>query len=173
MVVLVGFMGSGKTTVGAAVARRLKTRFIDLDTLIELSSGCPIAEIFENQGEQAFRELEHRELRALLAKPRSESWVVALGGGAFAQPRNTELIQRSGAQVVWLDAPPEILLERCREHADSRPLSRDPDTFLKLWRERLPFYARAHLRVDATLPLTDVVEQIVAGLQGLPSKAGG
>jgi shikimate kinase len=165
MVFLIGFMGSGKTTVGAALARRLGTRFIDLDALIELAAGCSIAEIFDHQGEPAFRELEHLELRNLLAKPRNKAYVVALGGGAFAQPRNLELIEQAGAAVAWLDAPPEVLLERCRQHPPARPLARDPDAFLRLWRERIPFYERARLRVDATLPVADVIEQILAQLK--------
>ena len=165
MVFLIGFMGSGKTTVGAALARRLGTRFIDLDALIELTAGCSIAEIFDRQGEPAFRELEHRELRNLLAKPRNTACVVALGGGAFAQQRNLELIDQAGAAVVWLDAPPQVLLERCRQHPPTRPLARDPAAFLRLWRERIPFYERARRRVDATLPVVDVVEQILAQLK--------
>ena len=139
MILLIGFMGSGKTTAGAALARRLGTRFIDLDALIELAAGCSIAEIFDRQGEPAFRELEHRELRNVLAKPRNQACVVALGGGAFAQRRNLELIEQTGAPVVWLDAPPEVLLERCRQHTPARPLARDPHAFLTLWRQRIPF----------------------------------
>jgi shikimate kinase len=178
VIFLVGFMGSGKTTVGAALARRLHARFVDLDTCIELTAGCSIAEIFEYQGEAVFRTMEHRELRAVIAKcqqsrsalrdgsaaPLEEGCVVALGGGAFAQQRNLDLIAQAGAATVWLDAPPEVLLERCRQYGDARPLARQAGTFLKLYRERLPFYAGAGLRVDATAPLADVIKQILSGL---------
>lgn len=165
-------MGSGKSAVGQALARRWNCPFLDLDSRIEAAAGCPIPEIFDRQGEAAFRDLEHRELRAVLRGAKNARAVVALGGGAFAQPANVELIEQSGGLTVWLDAPDEILLERCTRHHTDRPLARDPERFRNLCRERLPFYARARLRVDATAPMEAVVEQILAGL-GPASRQGG
>ncbi len=156
-------MGCGKTTVGQALAQRLSCRFLDLDQRIEAAAGSTIAEIFDRQGETAFRELEHRELRAALSELGQGPAVVALGGGAFVQPQNLALVEQSGGLTVWLDAPLETLLERCGQHGDTRPLARDPESFRRLYRERLPFYARARLRVDAAATVESVVETILAG----------
>ena len=159
-------MGSGKSTVGRALARRLNCSFLDLDTRIEATAGCSIAEIFDHRGEAVFRDLEQRELRAALEEPNATA-VLALGGGAFVQPQNAALIAQSGGLTVWLDAPEEVLLNRCESGEGTRPLAHDPNRFHRLYRERLPFYARARLRVDATAAPESVVEQILAGL-GLP-----
>jgi shikimate kinase len=155
-------MGSGKTTVGRILAGNLGWEFVDLDDRIELAAGKPIPEIFDADGEPAFREIEHQQLRTVLQDGGGE--VVALGGGAFVEPRNSELIARSGAFTVWLDVPPEILRQRCA-HATNRPLARDPAQFDRLYQERLPFYSRAQLRVDATVTPLNVVEEIVAALR--------
>ncbi len=167
---LVGFMGSGKSTVGPLLARRWNCPFIELDERIEEAAGNSIPEIFDHRGEAAFRDLEHQALRAALDQSREETAVVALGGGAFVQPRNAELIAQSGGFTIWLDAPAEILMERCGSAA-GRPLARDPDRFQRLYRERLPFYARAQMRVDAAAAVESVVEQILAGVPRVP--AGG
>jgi shikimate kinase len=208
MIFLIGFMGSGKSTVGPLLAERLGCGFLDLDTRIEAAAGCTISEIFDRQGEAAFRELEHRELAKVLeqvpenAACPGKPWgilpasrgrepfsplagsmphglpgqaafpgVVALGGGAFAQFRNVALVERSGAVSVWLDAPAEVLLARCAAQDAGRPLAHDPRRFLELHRERLPFYARAGLRVDAAAPAERVVEEILARI-GSKSEAG-
>ena len=164
MVFLVGFMGSGKTSVGRDVAERLGCAFIDLDERIERAAGCSIAEIFERQGEAAFRDLEQQELRRVLEEGRGARAVVALGGGAFAQPRNAEAIDEAGALTVWLDAPADVLLARCGPVRDDRPLARDPERFASLHRGRLPFYARAAVHVDAAQPLPAVVELVLAAI---------
>ena len=172
MVFLIGFMGSGKSVAGQALARCLNCRFLDLDARIEEAAGCSIPEIFDRQGEAAFRELEHQQLHRLLSEVGEATVVVALGGGAFAQPRNVELVEQSGGFTVWLDGPPELLLERCRRHGTDRPLARDPERFRALYRERIPFYARARLRVEATDATESVVEGILAGLAALPARRG-
>ena len=172
MVFLIGFMGSGKSVAGQALARRLECRFLDLDARIEEAAGCSIPEIFDRQGEAAFRELEHQQLYRLLSELGEATAVVALGGGAFAQPRNVELVEQSGGFTVWLDGPPELLRERCRRHGTDRPLARDPERFRALYRERIPFYARARLRVEATRATESVVEEVLAGLAALPARRG-
>lgn len=197
MIFLVGFMGSGKSTVGPELARRLNCSFLDLDDRIIEAAGCPIAEIFDRLGEAAFREIEHRELARLLdeqgtgetpastgevpaasagaarlsgfppgageqtSRSRSQAGVVALGGGAFAEERNVALLEARGAATVWLDAPADVLLQRCAQHGADRPLARDAGRFFRLHRERLPFYARARVRVNAAAPVENVVEEIL------------
>ena len=170
MVFLIGFMGSGKSVVGQALARRLDYSFLDLDDRIEATTGCSIPKIFDRQGEAAFRELEHQQLQRLLSEVGDASAVVALGGGAFAQPRNVELLEQSGGCTVWLDGPPELLLERCQRHGTDRPLARDPERFRALYRERIPFYARARLRVEAAGATESVVKEILDALATLPAR---
>ena len=165
-------MGSGKSVAGQALARRLDCRFLDLDARIEETAGCSIPEIFDRQGEAAFRDLEHQQLYRLLSELGEATAVVALGGGAFAQPRNVALVEQSGRFSVWLDGPPELLLERCRRHGTDRPLARDPERFRALYRGRIPFYARARLRVEAAGATESVVEEILAGLSALPARRG-
>src|SRR6185437_11063506 len=100
---LVGFMASGKTTIGRAVADELGWPFTDIDSEIESCQGKSIAEIFLNEGETVFRDLETEAIRTrVMAIEAGNPCVVALGGGAFVQPRNWELIQNNGI-AVWLD----------------------------------------------------------------------
>ena len=113
-VFLVGFMGAGKTSVGRALARRLQWQFVDLDQRIETQTGLAVAEIFAGSGEEAFRRLETATLRALLAELRDGSpAVVALGGGAPLREENAALLAACGAPQVFLDAPFEVVRERC------------------------------------------------------------
>ncbi len=118
---LVGMMGAGKSTVGRALARRLRRPFSDLDREIEREAGCKVAEIFEREGESGFRARERRAI----AEQAGRAAVVALGGGAIAQPGAAERLAASGT-VVYLKATPETLLERIGE-ARTRPLLRDLD----------------------------------------------
>ena len=160
---LVGFMGSGKTTVGRMLAQRLAWKFIDLDQSIEAAEGRTIAEIFARGGEAAFRKREQEVLARLLREaPQQSGRVVALGGGTFAQPENLELLQRAQAITIWLECPVEQLLMRCVLMAN-RPLFRDETSFRQLYAERLPFYQQATYRVQ-TGPgdPTEVLQQILA-----------
>lgn len=158
-------MASGKTTVGRAVTERLSAAFIDLDERIETAAGRPIPAIFDQEGEPRFRDMEHEQLRTAIEQARRGSAVIALGGGAFAEPRNVAEIAASGGITVWLDAPVETLLARCAREAGTRPLARDTQRFRRLYRERLPFYERADLRIDASGPAADVVEQVLQGIR--------
>ena len=163
LVCLTGFMGSGKTTVGQLLARQLAWRFVDLDTRIEQRAGLTITQIFERQGEPLFRQIEHEELRRALGEATDQParTVIALGGGTWAQPPNTELLRRSSAVVVWLDCPMDVLLARCVTMTH-RPLFRDEASFRKLYAERLPFYQQADYRVESSTDPRRVVEQILA-----------
>lgn len=161
---LLGFMGSGKSTVGQLLAARLKCAFVDLDERIERAEGRTISEIFAADGEPAFRAIETRELRKLLGEARAApSAVVALGGGVFAQAENRRLLQDSGGLTVFLDCPLEELQRRCHgfEH---RPLARDPHAARALFEARLPFYRQAALTVDASGPAEQTAETIASSL---------
>ncbi len=144
MIVLVGFMGSGKTTVGRRLAQRLNLPFVDLDDRIEAAEGRAISDIFAHDGEPAFRDLEHRELGLALAG----EGVLALGGGAYVQPRNRDLL-RGQAKVIWLDVPFERALRRV-SGAGHRPLAKDPVKFAELFEARRAAYAQA----DHAIPIT-------------------
>jgi shikimate kinase len=159
LIYLLGFMGSGKSTVGSLLASALGWPLIDLDTLIEAGQGLSIREIFENSGESFFRQIEHA---ALTEASKAEPAVIALGGGTFAQPPNVELIRESGGATVWLDCPPEVLRTRCAG-LENRPLFRDEDSFSQLFAERLPYYRLADFRVstEGRKP-EEVVEQILS-----------
>ena len=160
---LAGFMGSGKTTIGKLLAAQLAWRFVDLDEEIENCAGLPIAEIFSRSGEPAFRDIEHECLVRVLgsATGQESSFVLALGGGTFAQPRNVALLRDAGAVVLWLDCPVEELLARCVLMPD-RPLFRDEASFRKLYEERLPFYQQADYRVAGHADPREAVEKIRA-----------
>src|ERR1700674_5926743 len=103
---LAGFMGSGKTTIGALLARQLAWRFVDLDDCIEAAAGLRIPEIFERLGEAAFRQIEADQLRAALGRAleHQEFVVLALGGGTYAQAGAPGFLRADGGSVIWLDA---------------------------------------------------------------------
>lgn len=142
-------MGAGKTSVGQVLARRLGWRFVDLDQRIEMRERRSIAEIFRALGEDAFRQIETAALRELLAEmPSSSPLVVALGGGAPLQEENASLLTGYGAPQVFLDAPFDVLCERCRETAAARPLFRQEEHARRLYEARRPYYLKAPFRVE-------------------------
>lgn len=146
---LVGFMGTGKTTLGRPVAERLGLAFVDLDLWIEQSSGMSVAEIFAVEGERNFRKRESDALAEIVSQ-RSEG-VIATGGGAFTVEANRLLMKRSGT-VVWLDVPTDQLLARIG--TGSRPLWTTPDEVRRLHERRRPIYQRAdhHLELSNAEP---------------------
>ncbi|WP_321472777.1 shikimate kinase [uncultured Paludibaculum sp.] len=143
---LVGFMGSGKTTVGRSLAKYLGWRFADLDEDIEAREQKPIGQIFDQHGEEEFRRIESDALKRRVADvARGVPWVISVGGGCFSQARNFELIQNHGLSI-WLDAPLELIRSRVA-HSTHRPLARDPEKFETLYWERRPFYDKSDYRV--------------------------
>jgi shikimate kinase len=159
---LVGFMASGKTTIGRAVAEQLGWPFTDIDSEIEALQGRSIAEIFLSEGEAVFRELETHAIRKRVSEIEAGNpCVVALGGGAFVQPKNWELIQNNGV-AVWLDCTLETIRKRLGEDT-TRPLAMDRGSALqKLYEDRRPLYARADFRIDVdTADLPEIVQKIL------------
>lgn len=160
---MVGFMACGKSTVSQLVAARLGWQFVDLDQEIEREQGTTIASIFRDRGEAEFRRLESAAVRAHVRSAQSGNpVVVALGGGAFAQPENFELLAEHGV-TVWLDCPLDVLKERVAADA-TRPLAGDPVHFECLYLSRRPSYARADYRIDTTGMSAEQVADAVLAL---------
>lgn len=144
---LVGFMGSGKSTVGRGVARHLGWRFTDLDEDIEARAQMTISAIFETRGEESFRALESEVLRWRVQDvARGIPWVIAVGGGCFARPDNLEVIQNHGISI-WLDAPLEMIRARIAG-STHRPLAQDPKRFAELYEQRRAAYEKADYRIE-------------------------
>jgi shikimate kinase len=165
---LVGFMATGKSTVGRHLAARLRWRFEDIDHLIEVREKRTIAEIFAKQGEPYFRAVE-KEMLALLRPLRHV--VVATGGGTFADPENRAAINLDGASV-WIDVPLAELIARIPLDG-RRPLASDRAQLERLYAARTESYRMAHLRANASRsPASAVVDQIIDALNALPPTLG-
>ena len=163
---LVGMMGAGKSAVGRPLAEALGYRFVDADTAIEAVAGRPIPQIFAEQGEAGFRELETAVIGQIAAW---HSLVVATGGGVVTRPENWGHM-RQGV-VIWLDAPEELLLQRLAADPTPRPLMASPDPAARLRQllaERRPLYAQADLQiVQDGGPPQRVAAQILEALPGI------
>lgn len=165
-VVLIGSRGSGKTTVGRLIAGRLGLTFVDTDALVVELAGMTIREIFESRGETAFYDLESAALRRALDVPNT---VIATGGGIVLREENRRLLRASGRPVVYLDASPELVLDRIRNDCD-RPLSRPlpapsgdtiHDIRRALQQRDLLYREVATLVVDAGNEPAEIAEEIV------------
>jgi shikimate kinase len=171
---LVGMPGSGKSTVGRQLSRRLALPFFDSDHLIEQRLGCSIREYFAREGEDAFRDVEEQVLRELAQGP---SAVVATGGGAVLRPGTREAL-RQGGKVIYLRSSPEDLYRRLR-HDTQRPLLQVADPMARLralHAERDPLYREtAHFQIDTGRPsVPTLVNMIVMQLElagALPPRA--
>jgi len=161
---LVGFMASGKSTIGRLLADELGWLFADVDEDIEREQGTTIADIFDTRGEQEFRKLEHDALRKRVREvERGRPMVLALGGGAFAHELSHDLLEENGI-TVWLDCPFERVQARVSDTTD-RPLARDPVKFEQLYKDRCTAYAKADYRVPVD---TDDPAEMVAAILKLP-----
>lgn len=169
-VVLVGLMGSGKSTVGPLVARRLSRPFLDADIELEQVTGRSIPEIFADRGEAGFRALESEVLTQLLG--RGDDAVIGAGGGLVLAPANRQLLRDAGAAVVWLQADPVVLAARVGADQGRPVLGQDPDrvaTLTRLSVERAPAYEEASThRVAADRGLPEQVAEAVVRLVGGP-----
>jgi shikimate kinase len=143
---VVGFMGAGKTTVGRHLAHRLGWNFFDTDQEIERAEDATIAEIFDRRGEAEFRRIETGVIRQHVRWiERGRPAVLALGGGAFAEPVNREILEPNGFSI-WLDCPFAVVERRVQQDSD-RPLARDPEHFAALYESRRGHYRLAHVHV--------------------------
>jgi shikimate kinase len=149
---LIGFMGSGKSTVGKRIALRLNYSFIDMDRVIENEAGMPINRIFDEKGEDEFRRMEH-ELVLKISKMKKV--VVSTGGGVPCFFNNMEIINKNGISI-YLKMTPEDLLKRLKGSKYERPLIRDlstaelADYITEKLREREPYYLKSKHVVDGT-----------------------
>ncbi len=165
---LVGYMGSGKSTVGKMLSARLGFRLVDLDVFIESRFHKTIAQLFDEKGETGFRNIEHALLQEVCS---FEDTVVATGGGAACFHDNISLMNESGL-TVYLRVPVDILAERLKHGRSQRPLvSQKPDEELhsfieKMLRIRDPFYSQAQMIVDSKALLDfSFVDDIVARVE--------
>ena len=152
VIVLTGFMGAGKSTVGRLLASRLDWPFVDSDDAIESASGLTIAEIFTQRGEPWFRELEHQTIRQLVE---SERLVLALGGGAIEDQRTRDLLlNTTGTRLIHLEASLQTGLSRCEGTDSIRPVLANRPLLESRYELRLPLYRQAHhsVLVDRLTP---------------------
>lgn len=158
---LVGFMASGKTTVGAALAARLDRRFVDLDELIVARTGCSIGEFVTREGEERFRQIETEVLR----EAANSASVISPGGGAITRQENREVMTQSGL-MVWLDAPFKLCWQRIQQDEVVRPLAATEEAARERYEQRLPLYQQARLRIaiDSNQTPEEIAEAIVLQL---------
>ena len=152
-IVLVGFMGAGKSSVGALLAPQLRWNFLDADRVLESRLSTTIAEIFAQRGEEEFRRLEAKLIGELLQENHQ---VLALGGGAMESSATRKLLfDTPETCVIFLKAPLETMILRCEQQPEAtvRPVLNDPERLLSRFKSRLPHYESAHMIVE-TAPLT-------------------
>lgn len=172
-IILIGFMGCGKSSIGRRIALRLGHKFLDSDELIAARAEHSISDIFAAEGEDGFRKRETAELQSLAG---ASKIVLATGGGAILNPLNRDLFHQLGL-VIWLHAEPETLFERA-SRSRKRPLlevENPRSTFFNLLESRIPLYAgTADLKIDATgLSHEQTVEKVIREahlLNGSPPK---
>jgi shikimate kinase len=159
-VALIGFMGSGKSTVGALLARRLGWEFVDVDALVEAEAGATIADLFASHGEEHFRTLESAGLRALAGRT---GLVVATGGGAPLREANRWFFTEEGTAVFHLHVPLERALDRAGAGRARPLLARGADEVRRRYEERLPRYRELGIEIatDGRSP-ADVTDEIAA-----------
>ena len=164
-ILIAGFMGAGKTTIAAALARRLRCSMLDLDRFIVEREGRTIGTIIEDEGEARFREIEERALGEALQKEGAR--IIALGGGTWTSERNRAAVAEHNALTIWLDAPFELCWGRITGEGEMRPLARDEESTRRLYRQRRSLYelASIRIRVDAADDSEMIVTKIINALQ--------
>ena len=165
-VFLTGFMGSGKTTAGKTLATLLKTRFIDLDEYLEKRENRTIPEIFEEEGESKFREIETNCLAEILKL--KDPHVISLGGGTVCFNDNLETIKKNG-QLVYIELPVDVLASRIKESKFTRPLLKNLSTeelvknIEEILSARKKFYEQAHIIVNGLNLTPQLIQQKLRG----------
>ena len=159
-VVITGFMGCGKSRVARALAQQLNVLFVDLDESITARTGRTPAQLINEDGERAFRTIETATLRDVLHL--REAGVIALGGGAWIEAANRELIEQHGCASVWLDVPFEVCWSRIETGAEDRPLGKSRSEALARYESRRPVYelATTHIQIAGDEDLNDLVSLI-------------
>ena len=163
-IVLTGFMGAGKSTIGRLLASRIGWNFLDVDAHLEARTGATIPQLFERHGEAHFRRLESSALASALGRSQA---VLALGGGAPEELTNRLLIEQTPATfTIFLDAPFPTLYDRCILQDIGRPVLADPEAAQLRFARRHPLYRRlARLTIDTTDSApAETVEAILSGL---------
>ena len=160
-IVIVGFMGCGKTEVARSLARRLDLPMADLDELIARQHGRTAAQVIREEGEPAFRSIETKVLHQLLEA--GTRGVVALGGGAWITEVNRRLIDEYNCVSVWIDTSFDLCWERIAASSEDRPLGRTREQAEELFRVRRPLYQQATIRVP--VHAHERIESIVARLE--------
>lgn len=159
-IILTGFMGTGKTSVGKRLAKELNLKFIDTDVLIEKEAGICINEIFARFGEAYFRRLESKVINEVSS---DENMIIATGGGAVINPTNLLVLKKNG-MLICLTASIDVILSRIGS-GDERPLISEGDkkeTISNLLKVREPFYKKADFIVDTTTKsIKEVVKEIL------------
>lgn len=145
-IILVGMMGTGKTVIGKMLAKSLNRIFFDIDENIEKHYHMTIYDIFEQYGENKFREIEHEEIKKIDVK---SNYIIATGGGAFTFERNYNILNQIGL-TVWLNATQKTIVSRLKKNINNRPLLKNVeiDKYVSnLLLKRNPMYSKAHLSV--------------------------
>ena len=163
-IVITGFMGCGKSKIARALARRLDVPVVDLDDIITARQGRTPAQLITEDGEPVFRAIETNTLRETLKT--ISAGVIALGGGAWIEETNRELIDRHGCISVWLDVPFEVCWARIEASQEDRPLGKTREQALKLYERRKPIYqlAAIHIQRMPDEDLEDLILRLVKKL---------
>jgi len=164
-IVITGFMGCGKSNVARELARRLDVPMIDLDDRITAREGRTPAQLITEAGEDQFRTIETNTLLDLLQT--KEAGVIALGGGAWIESTNRDLIDRYGCLSVWLDTPFAVCWQRISASTEDRPLGKTVEQAEARFNLRRPFYslARIHIPVNGTETVDEIVSLIEVQLE--------
>jgi shikimate kinase len=162
-IVITGFMGCGKSLVARALAQHLNVSFVDLDESITARTGRTPAQLITEDGEPAFRRIETDALREVLDD--GEAGVIALGGGAWIETANRELIEQYGCASIWLDVPFEVCWARIETAGEDRPLGRTKTQAAALYERRRPVYqlATIHVPLLGHEQLEDLITRINLG----------
>jgi len=167
-IVIIGFMGCGKTKVARELARRLNILLVDLDEKITQREGRSPAQLIVENGEPAFRAIETQTLRELLQT--KTAGVIALGGGAWIEETNRAFIREYSCISVWLDAPFEVCWARIETSAEARPLGKTRSQAQVLYERRRPLYQLADIRIQVRGHDTvdRLVTDMISGLTRFP-----